>query len=618
MSEGQNTAELRGLDQRYEVLGELRGTDAVRTYIGRMKDPAAEVAIMVVRAPGQNNELSHLASDARMLVNMSHPGMIRVIDGCWLGTTAFAVVTDRVNGDSLGERLERGEQFSSPRIAAILEDVKAVLDWARDKGVVHRGVTPDTLIFEQGSDRVRVSLGPTPIAMSGVPDGAGDARTIAMLAWAMYAGKPYGESDSVEPLASLAPNLATRVTDAVTKMLAAKDHAAAPDVATFIATIAAADVLKQAEVEIAAMKEEYDEQHARELQKCEVQRQETEQHAAEQASILAGEREEFDRIMSDERAAIEAERTAMASERAEFDRLMKERKDKLAAVRAELDQQRADLERRLSELEAYRLEVERVRKEALAAGAAVAATAVPAPPPHLKKPPKTDWEKFEAIDQDESDLVAVGGEGGRPRWMIPAGIATMLIILVAGIFSLTHRTNSAPAIRLGNSTVVPTAPGIPPAPAVTPRGGFLTQTAGGALAPNKFSATPFTRPDSSNPAAAAAPIDSTSAHTDSTHRANATASNPAADSAAAARRAAARREAARERAAAERDFTNPTPRPIPDPPADSVAKPVLPPPAPVTPRRDTATAPRDTARARPDTGRTRPDTTRVRPDTTRK
>src|SRR4051812_178888 len=193
MSEGQRTTDLRGLDDRYEVLGELRGAGAVKSYIGRMKDPSAEVAIMVTHAAGENNELSHLASDARMLVGLSHPGMIRVIDGCWLGTTGFAVVTDRVHGESLGERLQRGERIPSPRIAAILENVKAVLDWARDKGVVHRAVIPDTLIFEQGTDRVRVSLAPAPIPMGGVSDVSGDARTIGMLAWAMYAGKPYGD-----------------------------------------------------------------------------------------------------------------------------------------------------------------------------------------------------------------------------------------------------------------------------------------------------------------------------------------------------------------------------------------------------------------------------------------
>jgi len=658
MKDGQKTDDLHGLDERYEVLGELRGNGAVRTYVGKMRNPSAEVAIMVARTTGQNNDLSHLASDTRMLVNVSHPGLIHVIDGCWLGTTGFAVVTDRIRGDSLGERLERGEKFTSPRIAAILEDVKAVLDWAREKGVVHRGVTPDTLILDPDSDRVKVSFAPTPIPLNGVPDIATDARTIGMLAWAMYVGKSYGGSEKAVPLAELAPNLAKRVQDATTRMISAKDYTDAPDITTYIATVAAADVLKQAEVELAAMKEDYDEEHRRELQKCEMRRQETEQHASEQASILAGEREDFERMMSDERAAMAAERTAIASERAEFDRLMKERKDRLAAVRAELDQQRAALERRLTELEEYRKEVDKVRREAIAAAdAAAAATAasaaaaaqastlattpetaqrttpkttpalkqpttpvavpvlpgLPVPPPHLKKPAKTNWDRFDAIDRDESDMVPTIGEG-RPRWLIPAGVAALLLIVIAGMYSLTHRNTAQNTIKLGDQTIVPTAPAV--APGITPRGGFLTQAAGGTLSP-RFGATstPFTRTDSAATASAttasgtaANPLfdstHATHAMADSAARAAATAETPARR---AERDAAARRRAARDsaRAASAFDPTNPTPRALPPAPDTSSVN------------RDTVVRPaiRDSVRPKADTTRPRPDTTRPRPDT---
>ncbi|HEX4684062.1 MAG TPA: hypothetical protein VH277_15200, partial [Gemmatimonadaceae bacterium] len=600
--------------------------------------------------------------------------------------------------------------------AAILEDVKSVLDWARGKGVVHRAITPDTMIFEQGSDRVRVSFAPAPIPMSGVSDVAGDARTIGMLAWAMYAGKPYGDGGQAASLGEVCPNLATRVVDAVNKMISAKDHTDSPDIATFIGTVAAADVLKQAEVEIAAMKEEYDEEHKKALQACEVRRQETEDHAAEQAALLAGEREDFERSISDDRAAMEAERASFASERAEFERLMKERKDKLAAVRAELDQERALLEKKLSELEAYRVEVDRVRKEALAAGAAVSAAQaaalkeaaardaaaakaakaareareanasnpsddanavkgakdvkdvkdaavargagveaaaatsgtlasdafkmtipeVPPPPPHLKKKQKTDWDKFDAIDQDESDLVATA-DGGRPRWLIPAGVATLVIIVVAAVYGMMHRTTAATnAIQLGKATVVPTAPGITTSPIVTPRGGFLTQSAGGTLAP-RANASAFMRTDSAAGTASAAAdtshISADSAAKLRANSANATAtpangsgastSSDAAAGAAAARRAAAReaaaaatRDAARRQREAEQDYTNPTPRVIPQPRPDSNAGA----PTDATPPRRDSTVERPAARdsvsrPRPDTTRPRPDTTRPRPDT---
>jgi hypothetical protein len=572
--------------------------------------------------------------------------MPRVLDGRWLGNEAFAVVTERIQGDTLDELLERGEKFTNPRIAMMLQEVSGVLDWAREQGVVHRGVTQDTLWFERGTNRMHVAFTPTPIPMSGVPDASGDARTIATLAWTILTGERYAEGET-RSLGEVCPNLATRVIEATDRMIRAKDHADAPDVGTFLGIIASGDVLKQAEVEMAAQKEEYDEQHRVELQKCELHREEVEQHAAEQASILAGEREEFLRMMADERAAIEAERL-------QVDAAMNERKDRLAAVRAELDQQRAEMERRLAELEQYRLEVEKVRDDALAAReeakaaqatAASAAAAhlaavkaaqsaqaaqaaqlaearertpesvesvasltpvaamapVPAMPPELQplkpaklaKPPKAPkWDRIEPVDLEHTDKVTVGS-GGRPRWMIPAGVATLALILVAVIYGFMHRgSEPGNTIRLGKSTVVPTAPAAQNG--IVPRGGFLTQSAGGSLAP-KFVGSPVTTPADSTARAAAAltPPVLTQAQTDSIAAAAAARQKRAAARAEAARIEEARRRATRP-SQAEIDSMN-TPasmwnrRPRPD----------------TTTRRDTVrpdtTVKRDSIRPRPDT-----------------
>src|SRR5262249_32273735 len=150
-----------------------------------------------------------------------------------------------------------------------------------------------------------------------------DARTIGKLAWAFLTGKAYAPTET-RSLGEAAPNLASRVVEATDKLIRSKDHADRPDIDAYLSTLAAGDALKQAEVELLAQKEEYDEAHRLELQKCELHRQEVEQHAAEQASLLAGEREEFQKQMADVRAQLEAER-------AQFEAVMAERKDRFAA-----------------------------------------------------------------------------------------------------------------------------------------------------------------------------------------------------------------------------------------------------------------------------------------------
>jgi hypothetical protein len=634
MAEVRSAPAVRGLEDRYEILGELRGSGSARYYIGRVRDGrAAEVAIVVVTKAegGETSDLAHFAADSNILTADPHPAIPRVLESRWVGNDTVAVVSERVSGESLGEQLERGERFPNPRIARILEDVSAALDWAREAGVVHRGVTPDSLIFERGTNRVRVSFVPTPIPMTGVPDAATDARTIGMLAWAFLTGEPYAPGET-RSLAEACPNLAARVVDATDKLLRSKDHKDAPDVERYLSILAAADALKQAEVELLAQKEEYDEAHRRELQKCEVQRQEVEQHAAEQASLLAGEREEFQRQIAEERAALEAER-------AQFETMMAERKERFAAVRAELDQQRAEMERRVAELENYRAELGKVREEALAAreeaktaredakvaankaaqaaaahaaairaaneaiakaanevaardaamraaaaqsatplesvpskteplAAAASLAAIPSAEeiealvdapvdiptvepfvaPKLSKPPKAPkWNKIAPVDLEKTDEAAVAAEykGGRPRWMIPSAVGTLALILVAAGYRVTHRTETpANTVRIGNSTVVPTGPATQAG--ILPRGGFLTQSAGGTVTPS------FSGNAAGQPASGAVPAspDSTAA-TDSTVALTQAQLDSVAEARAARARRAAAREAARQEAARE-------------------------------------------------------------------
>jgi len=541
------------------------------------------------------------------------------------------------------------------------------------------------MLFERASGRLRIAFVPTPVPITGTPDEATDARTIGKLAWAFLTGKPYTATET-RSLGEVAPNLATRVVEATDKLIRSKDHTDRPDIETYLSTLAAGDALKQAEVELLAQKEEYDEVHRQQLQACELQRQEVEQHATEQASILAGEREEFQKEMADMRAQLEAER-------AQFEALMVERKERFAAVRAELDQQRAEMERRVAELEKYRADVEKVRDEALAAreeakqaredakiasnkaaeaaaahAAAVraaneaiakaaqeaaarsatpangvvtpeAAASVAAIPtaeeieamidvpadipvvepfvaPKLAKPPKPPkWDKISPVDLEHTDEEAITVGGGRPRWMIPTGVATLALILAGTVYSISHH-NSAPAantVRVGNSTVVPTAN--TPGTGYVPRGGFLTQSAGGAVtsafAPNAGAApgtpgmpgtattTPATPAAGVTDSVSQAPV-LTQAQMDSIAEARA----------ARARRAAAREQAAREEAQrqAERDAERRRMQQITDSlnsPAstwntrpDTVVRPVVPPP--VTVRPDTQVR-RDSIRPRPDT-----------------
>src|SRR5689334_15382053 len=138
---------LESLANDYQVLAELRTTEESRTLLGTRKSDGLPVLVRVVRSPKDDakNTLTHFAADANLLATMDHRSLVPVLDGRWLDPGLFAIITERPKLPALEELLARGEEFSSTRIAAILREVTALTCWARQHGVVHRGISASTL-----------------------------------------------------------------------------------------------------------------------------------------------------------------------------------------------------------------------------------------------------------------------------------------------------------------------------------------------------------------------------------------------------------------------------------------------------------------------------------------
>ena len=97
MSELKSAPVLGALGERYEIVGELRGHARAQLYLARRREDGADVMITVVSAAaaGENNALAHFASDAGALTGLSHPRVPRILEGLWIGSDSFAVVSER-------------------------------------------------------------------------------------------------------------------------------------------------------------------------------------------------------------------------------------------------------------------------------------------------------------------------------------------------------------------------------------------------------------------------------------------------------------------------------------------------------------------------------------------
>jgi hypothetical protein len=547
----QETPELDSFAADYNIVGGLRSHVPTQRYLARRRSDGQDVVITIARvlAEDDNNSLAHLATDAQLLRTLSHPNIARVLDGRWIGPDTFATVTERFHGDTVQELLDRGRQFPNTRVAILLEDVHAALDWARQQGIIHRGVNPEEMVFERGTNRLIITLTRTLIPINGVPDATSDARSIGRLAWTLLSGEDWSPETEQE-LCKIVPNLAKRVADDTMMMSRLKDGAPVPDVMAYIGVVAAGDVLKRAEIDLIALKDEVTEWRDTEYRRFERRKRELEEKARADATALAKERDDFKKFESDERAAIAAERAELESNAAR-------RQKRLTEVRDELEAQRRLLEQRLGELEARRLEVDQLHQEALEASRAASAA--------IAIKPRT----LSPIDRVVA--VAAGPERKQPegpkdwrgyvRWLMPSVSVALLMLVIALGIGLAHRSHrAAPSVVQVNGSKIISAPPAGLDTTRDSRGGFLSQSSGGRIIPP--TGVPVTGPPVSSPSVPGAvgatpssvvpPIVSPDS-ADSTFMRDSIASAKADSAAAARRRAAARRLAQLRRDSLARD-----------------------------------------------------------------
>jgi uncharacterized protein YecT (DUF1311 family) len=234
--ESEFAPDLSKLDNRYQILGELRRAENGRIFLARHTALNRDVTIDVVRVPSSDDEaLRFLASDAELLSSRRHAHVIPVIEGRWLGDDAFAMVRPRVRGSTLTQLISALGTVPMQRMSSILEQVHNALEWARSNDIVNRSVAPDDIVLQQGSGRVLVAFGRDPEATE-LPNACDDVRTIGQLAWAMLAGGPPAAAPT-KPLAERRPDLPAKIIQDTEALITCDRDGAPPDVNAYLVSL---------------------------------------------------------------------------------------------------------------------------------------------------------------------------------------------------------------------------------------------------------------------------------------------------------------------------------------------------------------------------------------------
>jgi Tol biopolymer transport system component len=171
---------------------DLLGTGGMGT-VYRADQPGLrrKVAIKVLNSAviGQEDYAERFDREAQMAASLEHPHIVPVYDH---GTTPDGinyVVMRLLTGGSLGQRLEQHREHETPlptlaETGALLRQMASALDYAHRRGVIHRDIKPNNIMFDDQGNAYLVDFGIARL----IQDGQKSGRTLTQTG--MVVGTP--------------------------------------------------------------------------------------------------------------------------------------------------------------------------------------------------------------------------------------------------------------------------------------------------------------------------------------------------------------------------------------------------------------------------------------------
>jgi serine/threonine-protein kinase len=105
---------------------------------------AVAVKVLLSETP---DALARFRREARALLSLEHPGIVRVTDVVGGGEKIDAIVMERLEGETLRQRLLRGAPLAVGEACGILRDVAVAVAYAHERGVLHRDLKPENVLL---------------------------------------------------------------------------------------------------------------------------------------------------------------------------------------------------------------------------------------------------------------------------------------------------------------------------------------------------------------------------------------------------------------------------------------------------------------------------------------
>lgn len=150
---------LRPLEDSYELIRELGGTNATVVYLARVRASDRLVALKALRAQflRDSDAVARFRREARTMAALVHPNIVKTIAVEQIGQRTAAIVMEYLEGGTLREVIRSHGAMSFDQARSILADVAAALRYAHGLGIVHRDVKPENIFIAAETGRAMLS-----------------------------------------------------------------------------------------------------------------------------------------------------------------------------------------------------------------------------------------------------------------------------------------------------------------------------------------------------------------------------------------------------------------------------------------------------------------------------
>src|SRR6187549_5359 len=171
------------LDGRYRIEAVLGTGGMGRVYRAEHTGIGRAVAIKVLHADLNRNReaAARFQREALASGRLDHPNIVGVSDFGVLDDGACYLVMEALEGESLGDRLDREKRLPWQEALAILRGVLSGLRHAHERGVVHRDIKPDNIFLARKDSDLVVKILDFGIAKLAASTGDDPASTRAGL-----------------------------------------------------------------------------------------------------------------------------------------------------------------------------------------------------------------------------------------------------------------------------------------------------------------------------------------------------------------------------------------------------------------------------------------------------